>query len=114
MTDQHPITPPLELVKEWMNMFHIGFNNIPPSKDWIKIFAPAVQWGADQELEACWEWLVDRYGQDAIAPLQLRNARRPKPPSLKEQALALIDSNSSYLDDSAMDIIRQALEQLPD
>ena len=40
--------------------------------------------------------------------------RRPKPPSLKEQALKLIDSNSPYLDDAAMNIIRRAVESLPD
>lgn len=33
-------------------------------------------------------------------------------PSLKEQALALIDSNKPYLDDTAMVTIRRALEQL--
>ena len=38
----------------------------------------------------------------------------PKPPSLKEQALALINGNSSYLDDDAMSVIRRALESLPD
>ena len=37
----------------------------------------------------------------------------PEPPSLKEQALALINSNKPYLDDTAMDIIRRALEALP-
>ena len=35
-------------------------------------------------------------------------------PSLKEQALALIDSNKPYLDATAMDTIRRALEQLND
>jgi hypothetical protein len=33
-------------------------------------------------------------------------------PSLKEQALALVSSNKPYLDDTAMGIIRRALEQL--
>jgi hypothetical protein len=51
--------------------------NLPPQ---------AAQWGANQELEACCEWLErnDSYPQDH---LQLRAARRPEPPSLKEQAL---------------------------
>ena len=35
-------------------------------------------------------------------------------PSLKEQALALINSNKPYLDDAAMDTIRKALEALPE
>lgn len=49
---------------------------------------------------------------------QLRAARRPKPLSLKEQALALIDDctdpEGDYLDDNALSIIRRALEQLND
>jgi hypothetical protein len=32
---------------------------------------------------------------------------------LKEQALALINSDKPYLDDTAMDTIRRALEALP-
>jgi hypothetical protein len=35
-------------------------------------------------------------------------------PSLKEQALALVNSNKPYLDDTAMNTIRRALEQLND
>jgi hypothetical protein len=71
----------------------------------------AAQWGADQELEACVELTRDNDGYDAA--LGLRAARRPKPPSLKEQALALINSDKPYLDDTAMDTIRRALEALP-
>jgi hypothetical protein len=53
------------------------------------------QRGADAELEACCEWLErDPYGlltqasRGAIAGILRSTARRPKPPSLKEQALA--------------------------
>jgi predicted DNA-binding transcriptional regulator YafY len=73
------------------------------------ICAQAAQWGADQELEACCRWTAIVGGADA-----LRAARRPEPPSLKEQALALINGNKPYLDDTAMDIIRRALEALDD
>jgi hypothetical protein len=72
------------------------------------------QAGADQELEACCEWNSWRYSK-TIAD-QLRVARRPKPPSLKEQALNSLqkiednDINATYLDSS---IIRKALEALP-
>jgi hypothetical protein len=47
----------------------------------------------------------------------LRSVRRPKPPSLKEQALALINhdpANQPFLSDKGIDTIRRALEQLPD
>jgi hypothetical protein len=48
----------------------------------------AAQWGADQELEACCEWLAKKQGHSGTLLFNaLRAARRPKPPSLKEQAL---------------------------
>ena len=51
----------------------------------------------------------------------LRNARRPKPPSLKEQALEALDEALFLADDDPpegicsyqADIIRRALEALP-
>jgi hypothetical protein len=75
----------------------------------------AAQWGADQELEACCKWLRSK---DILEPAidALRAARRPKPPSLKEQALdeLHISFDKGYLKEGAADIIRRALEQLPD
>jgi hypothetical protein len=46
----------------------------------------------------------------------LRAARRPKPPSLKEQALdeLHISFDRGYLKEGAADIIRRALAQLDD
>ena len=116
MTNQHPITPPPELVQQWIESTRsddcIGAY---PADLEQQICVLAAQYGADQELEACCEWVgaVDgKYGP------RLRLARRPKPPSLKEQALALIDEctdpEGDYLDDNALSIIRQALEQLDD
>jgi hypothetical protein len=100
---EHPITPPPELVQQWVDM--------PlPTK---KILVIASQWGADQELEACVEWLF-KYQYDGEVPL-LRAARRPKPPSLKEQALAILDdANRGDLGDDEMATIRRALEALPE
>ena len=100
MTNQHPITPPTELVSKWRDLL------ASRSEEDVLIFA--TQWGANQELEACCA-LMDDWGLDET---DLRFARRPNSPSLKEQALALINSNKPYLDDTAMDIIRRALEAL--
>jgi len=116
MTNQHPITPPPELVQQWIESTRsddcIGAY---PANLEQQICVLAAQYGADQELEACCQWVgaVDgKYGP------RLRLARRPKPPSLKEQALALIDDctdpEGDYLDDNALSIIRRALEQLDD
>jgi hypothetical protein len=105
MTSQHPITPPPELVEQWAHL----------PADWNTVAFLIAQWGADAELEACCEWLsvpCPSYGRE------LRNARRPKPPSLKEQALEIVRGtpvNSAGLYSyEHVEIIRRALEQLDD
>jgi len=77
------------------------------------ILLEAVQWGADQELEACCEWIPKWTPWDAD---RLRAARRPKPQSLNEQALdeLHISFDRGYLKEGAADTIRRALEALPD
>jgi hypothetical protein len=72
----------------------------------------AARWGADQELEACCEWIPKYLPWDVD---QLRAARRPKPPTLKEQALeALVFINSNFhVYGADIDTIRRALEALP-
>jgi len=71
----------------------------------------AAQWGADQELEACCEWMAEETPFSYINALS--EARRPKPPSLKEQALVVLDDIPS-IDGAHYNTIRRALEQLPD
>jgi len=68
--------------------------------------------GADAELEACCKWLpkLPPWSGD-----DLRRHRRPKPPSLKEQALALLDKAADpSWDINDFTIVRRALEQLDD
>ena len=108
MTDQqHPITPPPELFKQWEDNILNERDNVDHVLDcaWRNGF----QAGADQELEACCEWLRRSLpGYDKHYADYLREARRPKPPSLKEQALLLCND---YIDPEG--IIRRALESLP-
>ena len=78
----------------------------------------AVQWGADQELEACIQWMMKMgyWGEDGQAISMLRAARRPKPQSLKEQSIALLDliqGNQKPWQLEDLDVIRRALEALP-
>ena len=74
----------------------------------------AAQWGADQELEACLKHLFQRGFSDADI-LCLRATRRPKPPSLKEQALAALEVIPKLVGfESERDAIRRALEALDD
>ena len=77
----------------------------------------AARWSADQELEACCEWIYKLMDRGLEWSMDLRTARRPKPPSLKEQSIALIDKiqgNKEMWDIRDLDVIRQALESLPD
>ena len=70
--------------------------------------------GADQELEACCEWL--RKELYALAADGICAARRPKPPSLNSialQMLGTIERDAHYIPEIT-DTIRRALEQLPD
>ena len=111
MTNQHSITPPPELVASLRNSAPHGIGDSGVTREiWLINHAYAA--GADQELEACCEWL-DFYAAASEAR-DLRAARRPKPPSLKEQALKALHT-SVDLDDfpKQYDTIRRALEALP-
>jgi hypothetical protein len=116
MTQQNPITPPDELVQQWWDDFNGAFY------EFEAITATVFQAGADQELEACCEWLGQKVllqHQSDVVPA-LRAARRPKPPSLKEQALKELTWVDKHLNMplhnhcTAIHTIRRALEQLPD
>ena len=114
---QHPITPPPELVQQWIGDYYGCLVSGELSGVETAIAARAAQWGADQELEACCDWIHEQ-GYYPSVPQDLRAARRPKLLSLKEQALALIDEctnpEGDYLDDNALSTIRRALESIND
>jgi hypothetical protein len=112
MTNQHPITPPLELQDKWRQDWYKSKVKHIQLEDHIA--TQAARWGADQELEACCEWL-DRNNQWAQVDIdELRDARRPKPPSLKEQALESVKRFELGQDElSDLAVIRRAIEALP-
>ena len=110
---QHPITPPPELVEQW----HDAWIDAKVKHDGLIDFlaAQAAQWGADQELEACCEWLKNAVASPAWVK-ELRAARRPKPPSLNSialQMLGTIERDAHYIPEIT-DTIRRALEALDD
>jgi len=124
MTQEHPITPPPELVRQWATANGTVYEDL--SVFCQNIATEAARWGyaqrssnieaelqkaRDEELEACCEWLFINYCNDVHSPL--RAARRPKPSSLKEQALeeeGAFEGMGAY----NIAIIRRALESLPD
>jgi hypothetical protein len=122
MMKTNPITPPPELRRQWLDNDHFPMVTgthelLSITRDRLNsVIDQAAQWGADQELEACCEWIT---GQDwTWTSSQLRAARRPKPPSLKEQArveldrlVALISTEGAL---AMAEPIRRALEALDD
>ena len=110
--DKHPIIPPLYLAQQWLLEAH--HEEAPPGTcpDTRILIARAAQWGADQELEACCEWFV-RDWTDIETADNLRAARRPKPPSLKEQALESLHHLEAGCEPN-IDLLRRALEALPE
>lgn len=116
MSQEHPITPPPELVQQWIQQY--GNSEDPRWQAYEQdIATQAARWGADQELKACCEWLLDN-GNDLLSP-EMRKDRRPKPPSLKKVAYNALDTyiygNPDPKDkERTYNAIRRALESLPD
>jgi hypothetical protein len=106
----HPITPPPELVQQWEEQF-LERPTINGCYVQSYIAAKAAQYG----LKISLDWLLlNGYG---AAASRLSAARRPKPPSLKERSLQLLETyNTSgvMLTADQADTIRRALEALDD
>ena len=105
---EHPITPPPELVQRLCDAaFLRGADGVSRGEIEVSLILEAFAAGADQELAACCAE-VSWFTADI-----LRAARRPKPPSLKEQALkALLHLDHGHHNERCL-LIRQALEALP-
>ena len=124
---EHPITPPPELVAKLWREASAGRDDAPIGEIFNHGVLLAYAAGADQELEACCEWLDSKGSPNAS---RLRTARRPKPPSLKKQALGALsraDKDAltnpltgevvalrTILNKEQSDTIRRALEALPE
>jgi hypothetical protein len=118
MTEQHPITPPSELVQQWEADWHCSGNTNGNGFTYF-VAIRAAQWGADQELEACCTWVGGGKRENLGEVLSLRATRRPKPPSLKQQALEELENMVKAAKDFGFGgtdptAIRRVLEQLDD
>jgi hypothetical protein len=106
MTDRQPITPPLSLINQWWDEVKqnakydepIGPLVATKAAQWgadqqLKFDAEQIyqawQKGADQELDACCEWLDSQHHSTTWSS-RIRAARRPKPPIKADQALAVL------------------------
>ena len=109
----HPITLPSEdMVQQWRDTW-ADKKFCCEMDDYIAV--RAAQYGADQELEACIANINTMYGKGKAD--WLRSMRRPKPPSLKEQALAALEDDDIDVfanGGTARYLIRRALESLDD
>lgn len=117
MTEHYRITPPPSLVEQWCHEY--GIEQLPTLACFIA--DKAAEWSSDQELEACCEWLsiASNHGLglsfSKILPEKLRAARRPKAPSIKQQALLLLSQMEEECEMTLhASTIRRALEALPD
>lgn len=117
MNPSHPINPPsLTLIKKWIIDNGLTVSIMEASA----IASLASRLGADQELEACCEWLDNHLFSSPSIPL--RTARRPDLRSLKERALKILEEEPEaddmkdlvVFDVDQVNIIRRALEQLSD
>jgi hypothetical protein len=114
MTEQlHPMVPPNILLNNWKSDWFAGREHFDV------LLIQVYQAGADAELEACCEWLQDP--DLNVDTYELRAARRPKPSSLKEQALQELDKVDMLWDTTefgketlnSLDTIRRAIESIP-
>jgi hypothetical protein len=101
------IYPPDHLLRKWESLIIDEEQNVDV------VLYEAFQAGADQELEACCEWLkgTAHIGID----FELINARRPKPTSLKDEAQEIIEClvEGDCINDGDAATLLRVLEFLP-
>lgn len=112
---QHPITPPPELVEHW---YQRADNS---SKDVVQEVAnQSALWGADRRLEAVCEYIAEEgkwFATPQFRLAELRAAMDPKPTSLAEQGLAALKRQAArsvtcLAGTNDCEAIRCALERL--
>lgn len=112
---QQPLTPPPELVREWYGEYFGCEVSGEVSASESHLVTRAAQWSAEAELDACCEWLTLTQGQWELAA-DLRAARRPKPPSLAEEARTHLDQLINAIGSEGAlamaEPIRHAIERL--
>lgn len=76
ISDNHPITPPPELIRQWLGE-HLGRR--AEIGDVEQVLAnKSARWGADLQLEICLKWFQDHGCEATVRDLR-RHCRPPKP-----------------------------------
>lgn len=104
----HPVLPPKPQLEKWEQLYFSNEENLDV------LLIQAYQSGADYELDECcntieeFKWFVT----PKFRLEQLVKVRRPKPPSLKEEAIFAIDSAiaDGRLSPVVGDTVRKALD----
>lgn len=112
---QHPITPPPELRQLWAQQAQRIDPRDPVA--WQEhVATQAAQWGSDQELEECCAWLDEHLAYENNVTNNLRADRRPKPKSLKQQAIDELVAayNADQMDDTTFETLGRIIKSLPD
>jgi hypothetical protein len=119
MINNHPIQistkESIHLIEKWEQEWRNNCEHISVAYS-LRVFLAnkAAQWGADQELKACEEYLISK--DESCFALQMHANRRPKQMSAKEQAFKALDAIEGDFNTvgDRVAIIRKALEFLPD
>lgn len=126
MTQEHPITPPPELVQQWLTAPEYAGEMVSMTERRLQEIADrAALRGADRRLEQCVDWVnkyesdwLNGYEREGPAAEQMRNAFRPKPPSLKELGReALQNIHAAVVMETGgreLDVLKEIVESLPD
>ena len=115
MTENHPIKLNPQIVSFWMaESYKSGEDD--PCRQIEHVALQAARWGADIELEECCKLAENdkccgTAFQRSNLVRNLKQRRRPKPPSLKVQALLAIDVAvaDNRLSANVANIVRRAL-----
>ena len=97
-----------ELIDQWWEQSQS--NDCGGAYDERVAFLKAVEWGANQELQECIDWVS--FYVNAKSSRELYAARRPS--SLKQQALMALEEEAFGLQDANLLVLRQAINAIPD
>ncbi len=119
MINKHPIQIPTgklsKLIDKWEQEWKNTHARTPIGYALREfLIQKAAQWGADEELKACEEYMISR--EASCFALQMHANRRPRQISTKEQAFKALDAIEGDFNTvgDRVAIIRKALESLPD